>query len=86
VALDLKTGEDLWTTQAGTIAPRTLVMVDEVIVMQDGRSVVAYDARKGEMLWDKTVPPIAGGEGEDLFVVEGWCGGILCVNGDASRE
>ncbi len=42
-----------------------------------------YDAKNGELLWDKTVPPIAGGEGEDLFVVEGlvWRG-ILCVNED----
>jgi outer membrane protein assembly factor BamB len=83
VALDLKTGENLWTTQAGNVTPRTLVMVDDVIVMQGGRSVVAYDAAKGKWLWEKTVPPIAGGEGDDLFVVEGlvWRG-ILCVNED----
>ncbi len=80
-ALRLKTGEDLWTTWAGKIVPRTLVAVNDVIVMQDARTVVAYDATKGELLWDKTMPPIAGAEGEDLFVVNGlvWRG-ILCVD------
>jgi len=82
-ALRLKTGESLWTAQAGKIAPRTLVAVEDVIVMQDGRSVAAYDATKGELLWDKTVPAIAGAEGEDLFVANGlvWRG-ILCVDED----
>ena len=82
-ALRLKTGENLWAVQAGKIAPRTLVAVKDVIVMQDARSVAAYDATNGRLLWDKTVPPIAGGEGDDLFVVDGlvWRG-ILCVNED----
>jgi outer membrane protein assembly factor BamB len=79
--LGLQTGESLWTAQAGKIAPRTLVAVDDVIVMQDARSVAAYDATNGEWLWDKTVPAIAGAEGDDLFVIDGlvWRG-ILCVN------
>jgi len=80
-AIRLKTGENLWAIQAGKIAPRTLLAVNNVIVMQDARSVAAYDATNGEMLWDKTVPAIGGAEGDDLFVVDGlvWRG-ILCVD------
>ena len=70
-ALRLKTGADLWAVPAGKIVPRTLVAVDDVIVLQDARTVAAYDATKGELLWDKTVPAIAGAEGEDLFVANG---------------
>jgi outer membrane protein assembly factor BamB len=80
-AVSLKTGADLWAVPAGKVVPRTLVATDDVIVMQDGRAVAAYDATKGELLWDKTVPAIAGAEGEDLFVAHGlvWRG-ILCAD------
>ncbi|MBM4025946.1 MAG: methyltransferase domain-containing protein, partial [Planctomycetes bacterium] len=80
-ALRLNTGENLWTAPADKVVPRTLVTVQDVIVMHDAKSVAAYDATNGELLWDKTVPPIAGAEGDDLFVVDGlvWRG-IACVN------
>jgi hypothetical protein len=51
--------------------------------MQGGKLVAAHDAANGKLLWDKTVPQIGGGEGDDLFVVDGlvWRG-ILNVNED----
>jgi len=70
-ALDLREGRQLWASQPKLIAPRTLLTVDDVIVLQAGKQVAAHDARDGSLLWHKTVPPIAGGEGADLFVIDG---------------
>jgi len=89
VALDLKDGRELWRVQPKRTTPRTLLTVDNVIVMQGGRFVAAYDATDGKSLWEKTVPPIGGGEGDDLFVVDGlvWRG-IVSVddNGKPVRK
>ena len=71
VALDLKDGRDLWKVQPKQTAPKTLVTVNDTIVMQGGKSVSAYDAADGRLLWEKIVPPISGGEGDDLFVIDG---------------
>ena len=71
VALDLKDGSQLWRVQPKWAAPRTLLTVGDVIVMQGGTRVAAYDATDGEPLWQKKVPSIGGGEGDDLFVVDG---------------
>jgi len=81
VARELKTGRKTWTTQAKLTRPRTLLLADDVIVMQDGKSVVAYDAADGgNTLWHKTVPRIGGAEGDDLFVIDGLVyRGILSV-------
>jgi len=83
VAFDLKNGDELWNVPAEPPAPRTLLIASDVVVMQDGKSVAAYDATNGQRLWDKTVPPIAGGEGDDLFVIDGlvWRG-MLSVDDD----
>jgi len=80
-ALDLKDGHELWMVQPKLTTPRTLVTIDDVIVMQGGKFVAAYDATDGKPLWEKAVPPIGGGEGDDLFVIDGlvWRG-ILCVD------
>jgi len=82
-ALNLKDGEQLWSVPSVIPAPRTLLIAGDVAVMQDGKSVAACDAASGKPLWDKTVPPIAGGEGEDLFVIDGlvWRG-MLTVDDD----
>jgi len=71
VARDLKDGRELWRVQPKFTTPRTLLTIDDVIVMQGGRFVGAYDATNGKSLWGKTVPPIGGGEGDDLFVIDG---------------
>jgi len=83
VALDLKEGRQIWKVQPKWTALRTLLTVDDVIVMQGGKFAAAYDATDGRLLWQKTVPPIAGGEGDDLFVVDGlvWRG-MLSVDAD----
>ncbi len=85
IALDLKDGRHLWSIRPEQTAPKTLVVVDDVIVMQGGKFVSAYDATDGRLLWDKTVPPIGGGEGDDLFVIDGlvWRG-MLSVD-DAGK-
>jgi outer membrane protein assembly factor BamB len=71
VARNLKDGSELWSIQPKQTAPRTLLTVDDVVVMQGGKSVSAYDATDGRLLWAKTVPSIGGGEGDDLFVIDG---------------
>ncbi len=71
VARDLKDGNELWRIQPKFTTPKTLLTVDDVIVMQGGKSVAAYDATDGKLLWQKTVPSIGGGEGDDLFVIDG---------------
>ena len=87
VARDLKDGRELWMVQPKLTTPRTLLtwhglpgrepitgkmpVPQDVIVMQGGRFVGTYDATNGKLLWQKTVPPIGGGEGDDLFVIDG---------------
>lgn len=89
VARNLQDGRELWRIQPKQTTPRTLLTVDNVVVMQGGRFVAAYDAADGKLLWHKTVPPIGGGEGDDLFVVDGlvWRG-MLSVddNGKVVRK
>jgi outer membrane protein assembly factor BamB len=89
VSLDLKDSRELWRVQPKQTTPRTLLTVDNVVVMQGGKFVAAYDATDGKPLWQKTVPPIGGGEGDDLFVVDGlvWRG-IVSVddNGKPVRK
>ena len=81
IALDLKDGRQLWKIQPEHPSPRTLVVVSDTIVMQGGKFVSAYDAADGRLLWHKTVPPIGGGEGDDLFVVDGFVfRGMLSVD------
>jgi len=71
VARELKTGRRLWKVRPKFTTPKTLLTVDDVVVMQGGKSVAAHDATDGKLLWQKTVPPIGGAEGEDLFVIDG---------------
>jgi len=71
VARNLKDGGQQWSIQPKQTSPKTLLTVDDVVVMQGGKSVSAYDAIDGKLLWAKTVPSIGGGEGDDLFVVDG---------------
>jgi len=71
VALNLADGRERWRVQPKLTTPRTLLTVDGVVVMQGGKSVAAHDATNGKLLWQKTVPPISGGEGDDLFVIDG---------------
>jgi len=84
-AFALKDGAGLWRTDPKFTNPKTLVAVDETIVMQGGKTVKAFDAANGEPLWNKTVPSIGGGEGDDLFVIDGlvWRG-MLYAN-DAGK-
>jgi len=83
VALNLKDGRRLWSVRPKFISPKTLLTVNDVVVMQGGKFVAAHDATNGRLLWDKTVPSIGGGEGDDLFVVDGlvWRG-MLSVDDD----
>ncbi|MBW8042215.1 MAG: PQQ-binding-like beta-propeller repeat protein [Planctomycetes bacterium] len=83
VARDLKDGHELWSVQPKRTTPKTLLTVNDVVVMQGGKFVSAYDAISGKELWQKTVPQIGGGEGNDLFVIDGlvWRG-MLSVKED----
>jgi outer membrane protein assembly factor BamB len=83
VALNLKDGRRLWNVQPKLTSPKALLIYDNVVVMQGGKFVAAHDATNGRLLWDKNVPSIGGGEGDDLFVVDGlvWRG-MLSVDDD----
>lgn len=83
VALRLQDSDELWRVQPKLTTPRTLLTVQDTVVMQGGKFVAAYDATDGKLLWEKTVPPIGGGEGDDLFVIDGlvWRG-MLSVDDD----
>jgi len=84
IARNLKDGNELWSIQPKLTSPRTLLTIDDVVVMQGGKYVAAYDATDGKLLWEKNkLPPIGGGEGDDLFVIDGlvWRG-IVSVNDD----
>ncbi len=72
VGLNLKDGERLWKVQAAIGGPRTMLAARDTVVMQGGRRAAAHNAATGRLLWDKkNLPPIRGGEGDDLFVVDG---------------
>ncbi len=85
IARNLKDGRLLWKVKAGHSSPKTLLIADGVVVMQGGKLVAAHDAADGKLLWDKDVPTIGGGEGDDLFVIDGlvWRG---IVNVDDSGK
>ena len=70
-AVSLAEGELLWSVEPGWASPKTLLVFDDVVVMQGGPRVMAFDAKTGSLLWQKKVLPIGGGEGDDLFVVDG---------------
>ncbi|MHB8901141.1 MAG: outer membrane protein assembly factor BamB family protein, partial [Thermoguttaceae bacterium] len=70
-AVDLKDGSVVWETAPGWTGAKTMLLVDGVVVMQGGAQVAAFDAASGSPLWQKQVLPIGGGEGEDLFVIQG---------------
>ncbi|MHC4796423.1 MAG: outer membrane protein assembly factor BamB family protein, partial [Planctomycetota bacterium] len=80
-ALDLKKGDNLWTVQPKITKPRTLLIVDDVVVMQDGARVAAYKASDGQPLWQQKGGRVVGWEADDLFVIDGlvWRG-IMMVD------
>ncbi|MBL7154265.1 MAG: PQQ-binding-like beta-propeller repeat protein [Phycisphaerae bacterium] len=83
IARSLKDGNEMWTSKPKLTTPRTLLAVDDVVVMQGGRFAAAYDATNGKLLWEKNkLPAIGGGEGDDLFVIDGlvWRGIISADN------
>ena len=83
VARNLEDGGEQWRIEPENANPKTVVTVDDVVVIQGGRSVAAYDAATGQELWSKKVPPIGGAESYDLFVVDGLVyRGIVCVDDD----
>jgi len=71
VALDLNDKDELWKVRTRFNRVNSLLAVDDTVVMQDRKNVAAFDAAKGELLWQKEVVPLGFGENKDLFVVEG---------------
>ncbi|MBN2270267.1 MAG: PQQ-binding-like beta-propeller repeat protein, partial [Sedimentisphaerales bacterium] len=72
IARSLKDGGELWNIRPKLTTPKTLLTVEDVVVMQAGKYVAAYDATDGNLLWEKDkLPAIGGGEGDDLFVIDG---------------
>ncbi|HID23835.1 MAG TPA: hypothetical protein EYP14_15755, partial [Planctomycetaceae bacterium] len=70
-AIRLKDGQRLWKVSLKRTNVRTLVATDGVVATQGGRFLAVYDAADGRLLWQKSVPPIAGAESFDLFVIRG---------------
>lgn len=83
VGRNLKDGGKIWGVVPKPASPKTIVIADGVVVMQGGKLASAYDGGNGKLLWSKNVPPIGGGEGDDLFVIDGlvWRG-MLSVDVD----
>ncbi|MGQ9575565.1 MAG: outer membrane protein assembly factor BamB family protein [Thermoguttaceae bacterium] len=79
--LDLATGNRLWQVEQARGAGRTLIAHQGVVLIYAGNTLEARDGGSGELLWQKEVPPSAGAESRDLFVVDGvvWRG-IIPVN------
>ena len=77
-ALDFKDGSTLWEAESELPSTRTLLISDGVVVMHSGTKAAALDATDGRLLWKQSGPSIGGGEGDDLFVVDGlvWRGMI----------
>ena len=86
VALDRKTGKELWQSPpvskrrnvASNFGPN-LIAYDDVILFSGGdRSMTALSADTGEKLWDAKHPPSGHCSQEDLLVVGGlvWAGAI----------
>ena len=89
VCRGLKTGEELWRAQAKTPRGRTLVAAGGVVLILGGTTLESYDAADGKLLWHNKVPPRSGGEGPDLFVVDGvvWPGMIpIDAGGKPTRK
>ena len=87
--LELSTGKPLWRTALKTRNGRTLVAASGVALVLGGGTLDCYDAADGRLLWHNQVPPRSGGEGPDLFVVDGlaWPGMIpLTKDGKPSRK
>ena len=80
-AFRLDDGEPLWQARLRRKAVRTLVAVDEVVLLLSGNHVAAHDASDGQLLWEQTGPPVSGAEAADLFVIDGlvWRG-MACVD------
>lgn len=81
VALDLKSGKELWRTKPQDAAIRTLVLVDGAVVLLSSKGVETLDAATGKQRWQKNVPLNHGLGGDDLFVINGvvWPG-VLSVD------
>ena len=82
-ALDLKDGSPLWKVEPKLTSVRTLVAVDEALLLHGGTRVAAHNAADGKFLWEQTGPRVGMGEVDDLFVVDGlvWRG-MVCVTDD----
>ncbi|NOX54264.1 MAG: PQQ-binding-like beta-propeller repeat protein [Planctomycetes bacterium] len=70
-AVSLKDGQPLWKVPLKRRSVRTMVATDNVVATEGGNFLAVYDATSGQLLWEKKVPPIAGAEAADLFVING---------------
>lgn len=83
VALDLKTGAEVWSEPLAEKLPKTLVAHSGCVVISGASGIEVHDGATGAVLWHKRVPMAHGPEGQDLFVVDGvvWPG-LLSVDAD----
>ncbi len=83
IGRSLKDGHVLWRITPKVTKPRTLLIADGCIVMtQDDRNVTTvatHALSDGTFLWQQKGKKIPGGEGDDLFVVDGlvWRGMVM---------
>jgi outer membrane protein assembly factor BamB len=86
VAVSGRTGKVLWEKQVDQIRTLALAIDNGRIIYLSGKNLVALNLKDGRRLWNvraKLTPSIGGGEGDDLFVVDGlvWRG-MLSVDDD----
>ena len=71
IALDLRTGKELWQTEPQETDVRTLVACDGVVVLRGQKAVEVRDVAAGTLLWHKPALPSISPSNEDLFVIRG---------------
>ncbi len=70
VAIDLASGKELWRVTPKSIYSKTLLAIDDVVVINAGSQTTAYKATDGHVLWSNKGGPGGGMEGLDLFVID----------------
>ena len=72
VALDLETGDELWSLEPKIQKRKGLLAHDGCVIIRGPNALEVREGASGELLWQKQVEAAGGGfEGQDIFISEG---------------